>query len=89
MTYMGPVYVLVGMALILGVSCLYLMAIFMAVYASQGWPVAAAHLALGGFLLGNVLFNYVLCIVTPPGTTAKSVREVSALRAHTSVLACS
>lgn len=89
MTYMGPVYVLVGMALILGVSCLYLMAIFMPVYASQGLPVAAAHLVLGGFLLGNILFNYVLCIVTPPGTTAKSVREVSALRAHTSVLACS
>lgn len=81
MTYLGPVYIILGVGLILGVSCLYLMAIFLPVYASQGWPMAAAHLALGGILLGNILFNYILCIMTHPGTTAKSVREVGAWRA--------
>ena len=79
MTYGGPVYVCVGMTLILGTSCLWLTAIYLPVYASQGWPVAAAHLMLGAILLGNVLFNYIMCITTSPGTTAKSVREVGAI----------
>ena len=81
MTYLGPVHVLLCTTLVLGVSCLYLMAIFLPVYASQGWPVAAAHLALGSVLLGNIIFNYTLCIITHPGTTAKSVREVGASQA--------
>ena len=81
MIYLGPVYIMLGMGLILGVSCLWLMAVFLHVYASQGWPVAAAHLAFGGFLLGNILFNYILCSITHPGTTAKSVREVGAVHA--------
>ena len=82
MTYMGPVYVLLCTTLILGVSGLYLMAIFLPVYVSQGWPVAAAHLVLGSVLLGNIIFNYILCIITHPGTTAKFVREVGASQAH-------
>ena len=89
MTYGGPVYVFLGMSLICGVSCLYLMAIFVPVYASQGWLLGGAHLALGGILLGNILFNYVLCIKTPPGTTAKCVREVRTVLGPKVGLTCS
>lgn len=70
-------YVCLGLSLILGVSCLYLTAIFLPVYASRGWLVAAMHLALGAILLGNILFNYIMCITTSPGTTAIAVKEVS------------
>lgn len=76
MVYGGPVYVCAGLTLILGVSCLYLTAVFLPVYASRGWPIAAAHLALGAILLGNILFNYILCITTSPGNTSKAVKEV-------------
>jgi hypothetical protein len=76
MVYGGPVYVCAGLTLILGVSCLYLTAVFLPVYATRGWPLAAAHLTLGATLLGNILFNYILCITTNPGNTSKAVKEV-------------
>ena len=76
MSYGGPCFIALGMSLILGVSCLWLTAIFLPVYASRGWAIAVAHLALGAVLLGNVLFNYIMCIVTSPGTTPTAVKEV-------------
>ena len=76
MSYGGPCFIALGMSLILGVSCLWLTAIFMPVYASRDWVTAAAHLMLGAVLLGNVLFNYIMCIITSPGTTLTAVKEV-------------
>ena len=85
MSYGGPCFIALGMSLILGVSCLWLTAIFMPVYASRGWVTAAAHLTLGAVLLGNVLFNYIMCIITSPGTTLTAVKEVrmQAIADHT------
>jgi hypothetical protein len=46
--------------------------------ASQGWLHAGGHAALGLVLLGNVAFNYALCVRTPPGTPEDLPHEVHA-----------
>ena len=78
MVHFGPLYVALGLALILAVSYAYLALIYRQMYAEKGPVHAALHLVFGLGLLYNVLLNYWLCIATPPGSTA-AMKEVPTL----------
>lgn len=75
MVHFGPLYVALGLALILAVSYTYLALIYRQLYAERGPVHAALHLFFGLALLYNILLNYWLCVATPPGSTA-AMKEV-------------
>ena len=75
MVHFGPLYVALGLALILAVSYTYLALIYRQLYAERGPVHAALHLSFGLALLYNILLNYWLCVATPPGSTA-AMKEV-------------
>ncbi|BDA42612.1 Palmitoyltransferase ZDHHC16 [Coccomyxa sp. Obi] len=68
MKYGGPLYIAVGFGLILMVAYAYLYIVFPAL--NPDLFCRALHFGLGAVLFCNILFNYWMCIVTKPGTTA-------------------
>ena len=82
MAYCGPLYVALGLSLILAVAYAYLALILRQLYAARGPVQAALHLLFGSALLFNILINYWLCVATQPGSTA-AMKEVPASRMPT------
>ncbi|KAL0050134.1 hypothetical protein WJX82_004923 [Trebouxia sp. C0006] len=65
----GPVYIAAASSLIASVVFVYFAAVFPQILASDSRLVAAGHLVSGLFCLLNIIFNYVQCVITDPGST--------------------
>lgn len=68
MKYGGPLYVAVGFGLILFVAVAYLYIVLPVLGANL--VIQVVHFAFGASVFCNILFNYYMCIVTKPGSTA-------------------
>lgn len=81
MKYLGPVLVCVAVGLVLGISGAYFAVLAPAVMEvfSLTWFLVSG---IGLWLLFNVLFNYLSCIFTPPGSPSAPLTEDALRRAH-------
>jgi len=67
--WLGPFFVFMALALIFCVVYVLLSELLPYYTTTFVSPFAIFHLLLSSFLLFNILFNYYMCIFTPPGST--------------------
>ncbi len=70
----GPLFVILGTALISAVIVVHYRAII-PFYGAYSSPTGIIHLCISTFLSMNLYFNYYMIVFTPPGTTAEIVRN--------------
>ncbi len=71
--FVGPIFVLIALTLTMGSLYVFFRAILPYHLPSFWSPYAVFHLALCAFLGQGWIFNYLMCIFTPPGAPAQTV----------------
>ncbi|EME31316.1 Probable palmitoyltransferase [Galdieria sulphuraria] len=63
----GPLYVFLCSSLTVSVAVAYFWFLLPVLLQSLGKPFVSLHIVLSIVLLFNILFNYIMCMLTPPG----------------------